>query len=379
MNEKEIMENRAEWVKEIDSINETVGTEKRNYTDEESAKVDELLKKIADADALAARLTEQRAVIMAGGSTKLEKNVETRSYGEVINDFVRGNEAPEFRANETTLANNPYTKMTEFSDDIIKAVVDVCPIVNEVSTVVSIGDYKQIIQNEQYKVQGGYVAEKANFTTSESRWTTKTIGKYKYGSTSVITLEMLYETAFDVLPEITEQFTLDFAKCFEKGIITGSGSGEPEGLLTGGTALTLSSPTQVKADDLITVYHSVKPAYYGNAQWLMNNNTLCAVRKLKDSTGNYLFHQNELTGGYAGTILGKPVLLSEEMPDIGTGAKPILFGDFRRAYKCVRNPEISLTVLRELYSQIGAIGVQGILWLGGAPVNNEAYTTVSMA
>lgn len=378
MSEKEIMETRAEWVKELDELNAKVGEEKRAYTDEENTKVEELVGKIRDADAMAEKLAEQRAVIFAK-SAKMERNVETRSYGEVINDFVRGNEAPEFRANETTLANNPYTKMTEFSDDIIKAVVDVCPIVDEVSTVVSIGDYKQIIQNEQYKVQGGYVAEKANFTTSESRWTTKTIGKFKFGSTSVITLEMLYETAFDVLPEITEQFTLDFAKCFEKGIITGSGSGEPEGLLTGGTALTLSSPAQVKADDLITVYHSVKPAYYNNAQWLMNNNTLCAVRKLKDSTGNYLFHQSELTGGYAGTILGKPVLLSEEMPDIGTGAKPILFGDFRRAYKCVRNPEISLTVLRELYSQIGAIGVQGILWLGGAPVNNEAYTTVSMA
>ena len=377
MNEKAIMETRAELLAELDGINARTDEEKRGYTDEESARCGEIMTKLGELEETMQKREEQRALILAGAQR--ERNVETRSYGEIINDFVRGNDAPEYRANETTLSANTAVKMTEFSDDIIRAATELCPVVNEDATIVSTGDYKQIIQDESYKVNGGYVAEKANFNVSESRWTTKTIGKFKYGSTSVITLEMLYEAAFDVMSEITQQFTLDFAKCFEKGIIAGSGTGEPEGLLTGGTSLTLTSPSAVKADDIVTIYHSVKSAYYSNAKWLMNNNTLCSVRKLKDSTGNYLFHQGELTEGYAGTILGKPVLVSEEMPDIGTGASPILYGDFRRAYKCVRNPDISLTVLRELYSQIGAVGVQGILWLGGAPVNNEAYTKVVMA
>lgn len=377
MNEKAIMETRAELLAELDGINARVDEEKRGYTDEESARCSEIMTKLGELEDTMQKREEQRALILAGAQR--ERNVETRSYGEIINDFVRGKDAPEYRANETTLSANTAVKMTEFSDDIIRAATELCPVVNEVATIVSTGDYKQIIQDESYKAKGDYVAEKANFTVSESRWTTKTIGKFKYGSTSIITLEMLFEAAFDVMSEITQQFTLDFAKCFEKGIIAGNGSGEPEGLLTGGTAVTLSSPSAVKADDIVTIYHSIKSAYYSNAKWLMNNNTLCSVRKLKDSTGNYLFHQGELTEGYAGTILGKPVLISEEMPDIGTGAAPILYGDFRRAYKCVRNPDISLTVLRELYSQIGAVGVQGILWLGGAPVNNEAYTKVVMA
>ena len=377
MDEKEIMETRAALVEELEALNKTVGEEKRQYTDEESAKADELIEKIRGADAMAEKLAEQRAVVFAGKGTAMEKGVETRSYKAVINDFVRGNDAPEFRANETTLENNADTKMTEFSADIIKAVTEICPIVNQVTPVVSRGDYKQIIQNEDYKVTGGYVAEADEFAVSESRWTTKTIGKFKYGSISIFTLELLYEAAFDVLPEITEQFTLDFAKAFETGIIRGSGTNQPEGLITGGRTLTLGS--QIKADDLISIYHSLKPSYYGNAHWLMNNQTLSSIRKLKDSTGSYLFHQNELTTGYAGTILGKPVLLSEEMPDAAAGAKPILFGDFKRAYKCVRNPDVSLTVLREKYAHIGAVGVQGIMWIGGAPVNNDAYTTAVMA
>jgi HK97 family phage major capsid protein len=377
MNEKEIMETRAALVEELEALNKTVGEEKRQYTDEESAKADELIEKIRGVDAMAEKLAEQRAVIFANKATAMEKNVEVRSYGEIINDFVRGNAAPEYRANETTLGNNSSVKMSEFSEDIIKKATKICPIINEVTTVVSAGTYKQIVQNEDYKASGDFVAEGGSFAVTESRWTTKTIDKYKYGSTSVITLEMIYEAAFDVLPEIEQQFTLDFAKCFEKGSIAGSGTGQPEGLLTGGTVKTLSNAT-VKADDIVDIYHAIAPTYYTNAKWVMNNNTLCHIRKLKDGTGQYLFHQEELTEGYAGTILGKPVLVSEEMPDIGTGKKPILFGDFRRAYKCVRSPEITITVLRELYSQIGAIGIQGILWFGGAPVNNDAYITASM-
>lgn len=373
---KALIEEREALAKELDEINEKLAEEKRGYTPEETEKCNELVGKIKELDEAMQAQAEQRSVVLANKETKNEKNVETRSYGDIMNDFVRGKAAPEYRANETTLAANSSVKMTEFSDDIVRAAAEICPIIDEVATIVSQGDYKQIIQDEDYKVSGAYVPEKENFTVTESRWKIKTIGKFKYGSTSVITLEMLYEAAFDVMGEIDQQYTLDFAKSFEKGIIKGSGSGEPEGLLTGGTGMTIQS---LKADDLINVYHSIKSAYYNNAKWIMNNNTLCTVRKLKDATGNYLFHQGELTNGYAGTILGKPVLVSEEMPDIGSGAKPILFGDYKRAYKLVRSPGIIVSLLRELYSQIGAIGVQGIMWIGGAPINNEAYTTVTMA
>lgn len=381
---KGLMEKRAELADELSELMRRTNEEQRAYTDEESAHADELIAQISELDTTIAAQEEQRARLLENAPR--ERNVETRSYGDLINDFVRGREAPEIRANETTIGANSSTKMQEFSDDIISSVQEICGIVNEVATVAAVGTYKQIIASDEYKVTGGWVAEKASFGVSESRWTTKTIDKYKYGSTSIITLEMLNEAAFDVLPEISGQFTLDFAYGAESGIIAGRGdaSGQPTGLLSGGTAKTLASKVAVSADEIVDIYHSLKSPYYPNAKWVMNNKTLAAIRKMKDSTGNYLFHQSELTAdykgpGYAGTILGKPVLISEVMPDIGAGAKPIMFGDFRRAYKAVRNPDITLTLLRELYAPIGAIGVQGILWLGGAPVNNEAYTTVAMA
>lgn len=378
---KGLMEKRDALTAELEELMKRTDEEQRAYTDEERTRADEITAEVQALDETMRQQEEMRASLFSGRNAAVEKNVEERSYGAIINDFVRGRPMPEIRANETTLGANSSVKMQEFSDDIIKHVQELAGITEEVTTVVATGTYKQILQSDTYKVTGGWVAEAASFGVSESRWTTKTIDKYKYGSVSVITLEMLNEAAFDVLPEITGQFGLDFAYGSESGIIAGTGDayGQPTGLITGGNAYTAASATAITADEMVNVFHSLKAPYYPNAKWLMNNNTLCAVRKLKDSTGNYLFHQNELTTGYAGTILGKPVLISECMPDIGTGAKPVLFGDFKRGYKAVRNPDITLTLLREMYAGIGAIGVQGILWLGGAPVNNEAYTTVTMA
>ena len=379
---KGLMEKRAALVEELDKLHAVTDTEQRAYTEEEAARSEELTQALADIDATIAKQSEQRAAIMAGKGTQTEATVETRSYSQDLNDLARGRlSAAELRANESTMGNSSSAKWVDFSTDIIKKATDLAQIINEVNSVAARGTYKQIVQSDSYKVSGGWVAEAAEFGVSESRWSTITIDKYKYGSVSVLTLELLNEAAFDVTPEITSQFALDFAVGMENGIIAGTGDsyGQPTGLLSGGTAQTLASASAITADDVVRAFHSLKSPYYANAKWIMNNDTLAKLRLLKDATGNYLFHQNELTTGYVGTIFGKPVLISEYMPSIESGAKPILFGDFRQGYKAVRTPEITLSLLTEKYAHIGAIGIQGIMWLGGKPVNDEAYTVVTMA
>ena len=54
----------------------------------------------------------------------------------------------------------------------------------------------------------------------------------------------------------------------------------------------------------------------------MNDETAMALRKLKDSAGNYLWRDSD------DTILGKKVIISEFMPNAEDGNKPIAFGDF---------------------------------------------------
>ena len=66
----------------------------------------------------------------------------------------------------------------------------------------------------------------------------------------------------------------------------------------------------------------MKPECRKNAIWLMNDRTALAIRRLKDLTGNYIWN------GSTDTILGKPVRICDEMPDIGAGTKPVLLATF---------------------------------------------------
>ena len=92
-----------------------------------------------------------------------------------------------------------------------------------------------------------------------------------------------------------------------------------------------------------------------------------------------MFHQNDdLTSGFAGSVLGKPVLLSDAMDNLEAGKAPILFGNYARGYKANLNPDMSMQILNEKYAEYAMRGIVGILWLDGRPVNNEAYVTVKV-
>ena len=106
--------------------------------------------------------------------------------------------------------------------------------------------------------------------------------------------------------------------------------------------------------------------------WLMNDKTALALRKLKDGDVNYLWNQAN------DTILGKQVIISEYMPDIETGTKPIAFGDFSYYWIVGRKPVTVRTLLEKfvLYDQIGYLAFE---FLDGKLVRNEAIKVIQMA
>ncbi len=69
---------------------------------------------------------------------------------------------------------------------------------------------------------------------------------------------------------------------------------------------------------LVDLVYALKSGYRQNASWVMNRKTQGAIRKLKDSDGNYLW-QPGLAAGQPETILGKPVLEMVDLPDVAAG------------------------------------------------------------
>jgi HK97 family phage major capsid protein len=79
----------------------------------------------------------------------------------------------------------------------------------------------------------------------------------------------------------------------------------------------------------------------------MNSRTAGVIRKLKDADGRYLWSDG-ISQGEPARLLGYPVLIAEDMPDVANDAFAIAFGDFRAGYTIAERPD--LRVLRDPFS-----------------------------
>ena len=115
----------------------------------------------------------------------------------------------------------------------------------------------------------------------------------------------------------------------------------------------------------------LKPEYRSHAVWLMNDRTALALHKLKDDAGNYLWNGN------SDTILGKPVHICNDMPDIAAGAKPVLFGDFRYFWIIDRSP-ISMRAFKERFAMTDQVGYVGFELLDSRLVRKDAIKVLTV-
>lgn len=133
--------------------------------------------------------------------------------------------------------------------------------------------------------------------------------------------------------------------------------------------------TDISADDLIDLHYSLRAPYRKNATWLMNDSTVKTVRKLKDTTGQYLW-QPALTVGAPDTILGRPVATTVYAPEIKAGAKTVAFGDFSYYWIADRQGR-SFKRLNELFATTGQVGFLASQRVDGKLILPEAIQVLT--
>jgi len=184
--------------------------------------------------------------------------------------------------------------------------------------------------------------------------------------------------------ELAEEFTLAENPTF----ITGNGTNRPRGILnytfvqTTDATRAFGQLESIKtgvnggfaasnpSDILVTMIYRLAAPYRPNASWVMNANTINIVRQWKDSTGRYLWVDG-LQQGQPATLLGYPVYELADMPDVGTGNIPILFGDFQRGYM-ICDRQFGTRVLRDPYSNKPYVGFYTTRRVGGMVVDSRA-------
>ena len=224
------------------------------------------------------------------------------------------------------------------------------------------------------KGSASWVDEEGAYQESDDAFSQVSIGAYKLGTMIKVSEELLADSVFDLEAYISKEFARRIGAREEESFFNGDGKGKPLGILaTAGGAevgVTAASATAITADEVIDLFYSLKAPYRKNAVWLLNDATVKQIRKLKDTTGQYLW-QPSLVAGTPDTILGRPVKTSAFMPTAAAGAKTIAFGDFKYYWIADRQGR-TFKKLSELYAANGQVGFMGTQRVDGKLILPEA-------
>lgn len=169
--------------------------------------------------------------------------------------------------------------------------------------------------------------------------------------------------------------------------VTGNGVGKWRGFLSYSNGTTLPGTIEQSAtgssgafagsgagvDVFYTTIGTMKARYRTNATWAMNRTTVAAVRKLKDSNGEYIWEPSS-QAGIPDRLAGYPIAPFEDMPAIAADSLSIAFADFREAYQIVDRSGIR--VLRDPYSNKPYVHFYTVKRSGGDVVNFEAIKLI---
>lgn len=174
---------------------------------------------------------------------------------------------------------------------------------------------------------------------------------------------LLDDSAFDVEGWLAQRIADKFSRAEASAFVSGDGNDKPTGFLhypkvddelwawgslgyvpTGSAGdFSASDP----ADAVVDLVYALGARYRANATFVMNSKTAGAMRKMKDADGRFLWSDG-LAAGEPARLMGYPVLIAEDMPDIAAGAYAVAFGDFRAGYTVAERPD--LRILRDPFS-----------------------------
>lgn len=272
----------------------------------------------------------------------------------------------------------------EYVEELIKVITEISP-VRSVARVRQTSNKEIEVPSKTASFAAAWTAE-AGTRSETTGYTTSlnVIPTHELYALVDISSALLEDSVFDLEAEMNLEFAEQFAKAEGAAFISGNGTNKPTGITDSASAVasgvTCASATAITADEMVEFVHSLKADYARNASFMMNRTTLGAIRKLKDTAGQYIF-QTGFSGqaGLPNTILGHPYVEAPDVADIATGTKPIIFGDFRRGYMIV--DRVSLSVLRDPFSQASTGNVRYLARrrVGGEVVLAEAMKLLEMA
>lgn len=275
-------------------------------------------------------------------------------------------------------ANGGYLVPEEYDSRLIDTLTEENIMRKLGHTITTSGEHK--INIAATKPAAAWIDEGGALSFGDATFAQINLDAHKLHVAVKVTEELLYDNAFGLESYIIEQFGKALSNAEEDAFLNGDGVGKPLGLLSdkggGEVAITTASATAITADEIINLVYSLKRPYRKNAKFIMNDQTIAALRKLKDNNGAYLW-QPSLQAGEVDRLFGYEVYTSPYVPIIATGKPVIAFGDFSY-YNIGDRGTRSFAELKELYAGNGMVGFVAKERVDGKLILPEAVQILKM-
>ena len=212
--------------------------------------------------------------------------------------------------------------------------------------------------SDETTVEGELLGENIEAAEEDVAFSSVTLQAYKYSSKVVrVSMELLQDTAIDLNAWLGQALGTRIGRITNRHFSTGLGVSEPNGVLTAATSgLTAGSATVYDYAEFLALKHSVDPAYRNNGSWMMNDNSLLAVKQLAVGSNDARpLWQPGIAVGEPSTIDGDPYTINQDFPDAAIDATPVAYGDFSK-YMIRDVAAISVLRLVERYAEYGQVG-----------------------
>lgn len=370
---------------------------------ENQNKIEALLTKQARSTAQAA--PENSALALKGfkvavksfGGGQAEVNADTyaeykKHFGEILRKDRGLLGAAEQKALQVgVLTDGGYTVPQELDSEIIRLNREYSMFRGMATNrTISTDKYEKVVQVGG--AAAGWVAETAaRPATSTPTFQKISIDLFELYANPQVTQWMLDDPMLDMESFLANEVGSIFAKTEQAAFITGSGAGEPKGILSYADGTAYNQVKQIlagaatftsgaaQADALLEMIYGasgLNADYLAKAQFVMNKATLLQILKLKSTAGEYIWDIDK-TNGFQIVIHGKPININPDMPIAAANALAVVFADFKEAYTIV--DKMGTRILRDPYSNKPYIGYYTTKRVGGGVTNSQAVRILKMA
>lgn len=381
-NMKALQETRAEKVKELELLYATLEGEQRAITEDEEKQVRAIQEEIDNIDKTMKVLEDIQKRLVG---KKIEENRAEDKAGEeraaaeekAFEAYLRGVVLEERADVNLTKGENGEIIPSTIANKIIKKMYDICPVLEKATKYTVKGKLSIPYYDETSgDITMAYANEFEDLQSKSGSFKTIELAGFLAGVLTKVSKSLVNNSQFNIVSFVVDQMAYNAARFVERELLVGT-EGKIAGLSTVKLTKTAASATAITADELIEFQALVKDVFQNDAIWIMSSNTRTALRKLKDGNNRYLL-QDDITAPFGKVLLGKPVYISDNMPDMATGATAIYYGDMSGlAVKITEDLEIQ--ILREKYATQHAIGVVGWMELDSKVENAQKIAGLKMA